>query len=94
MILGGKTSSPVKLICGVPQGSVLGPLLFVLYAADVMKIAQSHGVRIHAYADDLQTYINCKTVNQIAAICQIQSCVEDIDGWLKSNRLKFNTDKT
>jgi len=59
-----------------------------------MKIVQSHGVRIHAYTDDLQTYISCKTVNQIAAIHQIQSCVEDIDGWLSSNRLKFNADKT
>ena len=49
-------SSPVKLICGVPHGSLLVPLLFVLYAADVLIIAQSHGVRIH----DLQTYISSK----------------------------------
>jgi len=70
---GGKTSSPVKLICEVPQGSVLGQLLFVLCAADIMNISQSHGLRIHAYAYDLQTYISCKAVNQIAAICQIQS---------------------
>jgi len=59
-----------------------------------MKIAQSHGVRIHAYAYDLHTYISCKAVNQIAAICKIQSCVKDKDGWLSSNRLKFNADKT
>jgi len=91
---GGKTFSHVKLICGVLQGSVLKPLLFVLSAADDMKIAQSHGVHIQAYADDMQTYISCKAVNQIAATCQIESCVEDIDGWLLSNRLKFNADKT
>ena len=58
-----------------------------------MKIDQSHGVRIHAYADDLQTYFSSKAVNQIAAIYQIQSWVEDIDGWM-SKRLKFNVDKT
>jgi len=84
----------VKLICGVPQGSVLGPLLFVMYAAEVMKIAQKHGVSIHAYADDLQTYVSCNAVDQQAAISQLLSCVEDIDVWMSRNRLKLNTDKT
>jgi len=94
IVFDGTRSSPVKLICGVPQGSILDPLLFVLYAADVMIIALHHGVRIHAYADDLQTYVSYKAVNQNAAICQIQACITDIDGWLSSNRLKFNADKT
>jgi len=94
IVFDGTTSSTVKLIWGVPQGSVLGPLLFVLYAADVRTIALHHGVRIHAFADDLQTYDSCKAVNQNAAICQIQACITDLDGWLSSNRLKFNADKT
>jgi len=51
----GTTSSLVKLVCSISQGSVLGSLLFVLYTADVMTIALHHGVRIHAYTDDLQT---------------------------------------
>jgi len=38
-----------------------------------------HGVRIHAYADDLQTYVSCKAVNQNAAICQIQACITELD---------------
>jgi len=58
------------------------------------SFALHHGVRIHAYADDLQTYGSCKAVNQNAVICQIQACITDIDGWLSSNRLKFNADKT
>src|SRR5208282_5418787 len=92
--LDGNSSPPIKLICGVPQGSVLGPLLFVLYAADVMQIAHSHGVKIHAYADDLQTYVSCSAVNQKAAVTQILACVDDIGNWMSSNRLKLNADKT
>ena len=73
---------------------MLGPLLFVLYAADVMKIAQNHGVCIHAYADDMQTYISCSTTDQKTAEDCILACVTDIDAWMSSNRLKLNASKT
>jgi hypothetical protein len=59
-----------------------------------MKIAQSHGMQIHAYADDLQTYVSCNAVNQQAAVSKILACVEDIGSWMSSNRLKLNADKT
>ena len=85
VVFDGNSSPQVKLICGVPQGSVLGPLLFVLYAADVMKIVNSHDVQVHAFADDLQTYVSCKAADQQSAVSQILACVDDIDGWMSSN---------
>ena len=43
-----------SVACGVPQGSVLGPLYYILYTSDVFKIIMQHGFRIHGYAEDLQ----------------------------------------
>ena len=55
----GRTSPQCRLSCGVLQGSVLGPLLFVLYTADVIGIAMRRGIRIHVYADDTEIYVSC-----------------------------------
>ena len=56
---GGIRSSAVPLICGVPQGSVLGPVLFILYVADLAALVESHGLTPHQYADDTQIYGSC-----------------------------------
>ena len=53
------------------------PLLFALYSADVIKIAASHGVCIHAYADDMQTYACCSAPDQQIVTSRQLACVAD-----------------
>ena len=81
------------LTCGVPQGSVFGPILYNLFTADVIRIAQSFGVSVHSYADDLQLYVHCRAEDSVAAIMRVTACIEAIDNWFGSNRLKMNPEK-
>jgi len=53
------SSTVTFLLCGVPQGSVLGPILLVLYLADVLRLVDEYQLRPHLYADDTQIYGSC-----------------------------------
>ena len=78
----------------MPQGSVLGPILYVLYTSPLGDIVKSHGLSCHFYADDNQLYCSFKLHDQAASVQAIESCLNDIDAWMLANMLKLNRDKT
>ena len=90
----GFISESTTVLCGVPQGSVLGPLYFLCYTSDVFDIALRHGFRIHGYADDLQLYQHCLPSDMQDLNSGFTSCMDAIQCWMSSNRLRLNASKT
>jgi hypothetical protein len=78
----GVISAYKLLRFGVPQGSVLGPLLFLLYTADVASVALRHGVSVHSYADDTQLYASCPATEGHISAARLLQCISDIDRWM------------
>ena len=90
----GATSSATVMQCGVPQGSVLGPLYFVLYTADAFRIVGELGFLVHGYADDLQIYDHCLASDTPRLTNRLIHCIEIVGRWMSSNRLRLNPSKT
>ena len=72
--IGTSCSSVIDLICGVPQGSVLGPVLFILYTAGLISLIESHGLTPHLYADDTRVYGSCPASDVDAFSAKLTAC--------------------
>ena len=87
-------SSSSILHWGVPQGSVLGPILFSLYTKPISQITDQHSIHCKSFADDTQLYDASESDQTQALITRIQSCFSDVKTWMSNNKLKLNDDKT
>ena len=94
------SSLSTTILTGVPQGSVLGSLLFVLFISPIANVInpdqsnQNSIVSFHQYADDTQLYIDTNSSTLTSQIASIESCTQRVHDWLLNNGLHLNPSKS
>ena len=87
--------SPTKeLHYCVPQGSVLWPILFVLYTQPLSNLIKRHSLSVHLFADDIQIETSILPQHVHSAISSVETCISDVKYWTIENKLQFNDEKT
>ena len=90
VVVGGDSSPDTPVLSGVPQGSVLGPLLFLIYIDDVSSISLSEGSTLNLFADDMLLY---KPIKSSVDFNNLQSDIDKVSEWVDRNHLTLNTAK-
>ena len=91
--IGDHKSEWTSMTCGVPQGSILAPLLFNLYMLPLSQIMRKNQIAYHSYADDTQIYL-ALSPNDYSPIDSLCQCIDEIKNWMCLNFLQLNKDKT
>ena len=92
--LGNHSSSPVELLAGVPQGSVLGPLLFTTYTSPLSNIIHGFEVSFHQYADDTSLFSILSSDSMSDQLRNLRKCTDAINDWHLVNFLQLNPQKS
>ncbi len=93
MSIGEHKSKWTSMTCGVPQGSILAPLLFSLYMLPLSQIMRKNQIAYHSYADDTQIYL-ALSPNDYSPIDSLCQCIDEINSWMCQNFLQLNKEKT
>ena len=88
------SSSPSQLMYDVPQGSVLGPILFALYTTPLSDIIANHSVNHQLFTEDTQLQKSAPLSEVTNFTTELSACTDDIKTWMTGNQLKLNNDKT
>jgi hypothetical protein len=91
---GHAMSSPTWCATGVPQGSVLGPILFSCYTSPISNISSAFGTDLQQYADDTQIYIDLSSANMASQLRALENCLASLNVWFSQNGLSLNGDKS